>query len=400
MPSPVIPVPKGFSFATASAAFKYTTGRDDLALVVSDSPAAAAGVFTQNLFQAAPVTVAKAQLAASGGHARAILINAGQANACTGAAGIADCRETLSLVAKATDLSPEEILPASTGVIGARLKMDKWKAVIPTLAENLGQTPAMAAAKAIMTTDSFPKIAWGTLTTESGEVRVLGMAKGAGMIAPNMATMIGVLLCDAKVGSLWWQEAVAAAADRSFNSVTVDGDTSTNDCVLGLANGASEVVIDSAEGRQALLAVMAEVCQTLAAMLVQDAEGGTKVLRIKVTGAASPAEAELAARAVGNSPLVKTAFFGRDANWGRIVCAIGRSGAVFDPEDVAVRIGGVPVFENGMPVADDLDALLAPHMRRGEIPVDIELGAGPGRYLLLASDLTYDYIKINADYRT
>ncbi|BAH77427.1 bifunctional glutamate N-acetyltransferase/amino-acid acetyltransferase ArgJ [Solidesulfovibrio magneticus] len=400
MPSPVIPVPKGFSFATASAAFKYTTGRDDLALIVSDSPAAAAGVFTQNLFQAAPVTVAKAQLAASGGHARAILINAGQANACTGAAGIADCRETLSLVAKATDLSPEEILPASTGVIGARLKMDKWKAVVPTLAENLGQTPAMAAAKAIMTTDSFPKIAWGTLTTESGEVRVLGMAKGAGMIAPNMATMIGVLLCDAKVGSLWWQEAVAAAADRSFNSVTVDGDTSTNDCVLGLANGASEVVIDSAEGRQALLAVMAEVCQTLAAMLVQDAEGGTKVLRIKVTGAASPAEAELAARAVGNSPLVKTAFFGRDANWGRIVCAIGRSGAVFDPDDVAVRIGGVPVFEQGMPVADDLDALLAPHMRRGEIPVDIELGAGPGRYLLLASDLTYDYIKINADYRT
>ncbi|QAZ66259.1 bifunctional glutamate N-acetyltransferase/amino-acid acetyltransferase ArgJ [Solidesulfovibrio carbinolicus] len=400
MPSPVIPVPKGFSFATASAAFKYTTGRDDLALIVSESPAAAAGVFTQNLFQAAPVTVAKAQLAASGGHARAILINAGQANACTGAAGIADCRETLSLVAKATDLSPEEILPASTGVIGARLKMDKWKAVVPTLAENLGQTPAMAAAKAIMTTDSFPKIAWGTLTTEAGEVRVLGMAKGAGMIAPNMATMIGVLLCDAKVGSLWWQEAVAAAADRSFNSVTVDGDTSTNDCVLGLANGASEVVIDSAEGRQALLAVMAEVCQTLAAMLVQDAEGGTKVLRIKVTGAASPAEAELAARAVGNSPLVKTAFFGRDANWGRIVCAIGRSGAVFDPDDVAVRIGGVPVFENGMPVADDLDALLAPHMRRGEIPVDIELGAGPGRYLLLASDLTYDYIKINADYRT
>lgn len=400
MSSPVIPVPKGFSFATASAAFKYTTGRDDLALIVSESPAAAAGVFTQNLFQAAPVTVAKAQLAASGGHARAILINAGQANACTGAAGIADCRETLSLVAKATDLSPEEILPASTGVIGARLKMDKWKAVVPALAENLGQTPAMAAAKAIMTTDSFPKIAWGTLTTEAGEVRVLGMAKGAGMIAPNMATMIGVLLCDAKVGSLWWQEAVAAAADRSFNSVTVDGDTSTNDCVLGLANGASEVVIDSAEGRQALLAVMAEVCQTLAAMLVQDAEGGTKVLRIKVTGAASAAEAELAARAVGNSPLVKTAFFGRDANWGRIVCAIGRSGAVFDPEDVAVRIGGVPVFEQGMPVADDLDALLAPHMRRGEIPVDIELGAGPGRYLLLASDLTYDYIKINADYRT
>ena len=399
MSSPVIPLPKGFAFATAAAGFKRAD-RDDLALIVSEVPAAAAGVFTQNLFQAAPVLVAKDQIRKTGGHARAVLINSGQANACTGQAGIADCRGTLAMVAAATDLSPEDILPASTGVIGARLKMDKWKAAVPALAGSLGQTSVMDAAKAIMTTDSFPKVAWGSLATESGEVRVVGMAKGAGMIAPNMATMIGVLLCDAQVGSLWWQEAVAAAADRSFNSITVDGDTSTNDCVLALANGASEVVIDSAEGRQALLAVMVEVCQSLAAMLIQDAEGGTKILRIRVQGAASHAEAELAARAVGNSPLVKTAFFGRDANWGRIVCALGRSGATFATEDVSVRIGGVPVFVDGMPVPDDLDALLAPHMRRGEIAVDIELGKGPGRYLLLASDLTYDYIKINADYRT
>ncbi len=400
MTSPVIPLPKGFSFATAAAGFKYATGRDDLALIASQPPAVAAGVFTKNLFQAAPVTVARETLQASGGHARAILINAGQANACTGDAGLADCRATLALVAGATDLSPEEILPASTGVIGARLKMDKWKAAVPQLAASLGQASPVAAAKAIMTTDSFPKIAWGTLATDAGEVRVLGMAKGAGMIAPNMATMIGVLLCDAKVGSLWWQEAVAAAADRSFNSITVDGDTSTNDCVLALANGASEVVIDSAEGRQALLAVMIEVCQALSFMLIQDAEGGTKILRIKVQGAASHAEAELAARAVGNSPLVKTAFFGRDANWGRIVAALGRSGASFVPGDVSVRIGGVPVFVKGMPVAEDLDALLSPHMRRGEIGLDVELGKGPGRYLLLASDLTYDYVKINADYRS
>ncbi|EHJ47764.1 arginine biosynthesis bifunctional protein ArgJ [Solidesulfovibrio carbinoliphilus subsp. oakridgensis] len=399
MTSPVIPLPKGFSFATAAAGFKHP-GRDDLALVVSDVPAVAAGVFTKNLFQAAPVLVAKKRLSTSGGHARAILVNSGQANACTGQGGIDDCRETLSLVAKATDLSADEILPASTGVIGARLKLDKWKAAVPALAAGLGQTSPVAVAKAIMTTDSFPKIAWGTLTTDAGEVRVMGMAKGAGMIAPNMATMIGLLLCDAKVGSLWWQEAVAAAADRSFNSITVDGDTSTNDCVLALANGASEVAIDSAEGRQALLGVMVEVCQALAYMLIQDAEGGTKILRVKVQGAASHAEAELAARAVGNSPLVKTAFFGRDANWGRIVAALGRSGASFAPEDVSVRIGGVAVFQNGMPVAEDLDALLAPHMRRGEISVDVELGDGPGRYLLLASDLTYDYIKINADYRT
>ncbi|WP_300161479.1 bifunctional glutamate N-acetyltransferase/amino-acid acetyltransferase ArgJ [Solidesulfovibrio sp.] len=399
MTSPVIPLPKGFSFATAAAGFKRPD-RDDLALIASEPPAVAAGVFTKNLFQAAPVLVAKSQLQASGGHARAILVNSGQANACTGDDGLADCRATLALVASVTDLSPEEILPASTGVIGQRLKMDKWKAAVPALAESLGKASAVDAAKAILTTDTFPKIAWGTLATDAGEVRVLGMCKGAGMIAPNMATMIGVLLCDAKVGSLWWQEAVAAAADRSFNSITVDGDTSTNDCVLGLANGASEVVIDSAEGRQALLAVMVEVCQALAFMLIQDAEGGTKILRIKVQGAASHAEAELAARAVGNSPLVKTAFFGQDANWGRIVAALGRSGATFDPEAVSVRIGGVTVFTRGMPVPEDLDALLAPHMRRGEISLDVELGKGPGRYLLLASDLTYDYIKINADYRT
>ena len=400
MPSSVIPVPKGFSFATAAAGFKYTTGRDDLALIVSDGPAAAAGVFTQNLFQAAPVTVAKGHIATTGGHARAILINAGQANACTGAAGIADCRETLALVAKATDLSPNEILPASTGVIGARLKMDKWKAVVPALAASLGETSPVAAAKAIMTTDGFPKIAWGTLVTDSGEVRVLGMAKGAGMIAPNMATMIGVLLCDAKVGSLWWQEAVAAAADRSFNSITVDGDTSTNDCVLALANGASEVVIDSAEGRQALLAVMADVCQTLAAMLVQDAEGGTKILRIKVRGAASHADAELAARAVGNSPLVKTALYGRDPNWGRIVAALGRSGATFVPEDVVVRIAGMTIFRQGTPVKADWDSLLASALRRDTVDIDLELGAGEAELTLMASDFTEEYIKINAEYRT
>lgn len=401
MSEAIIPVPRGFSFATAAAGFKYA-GRDDLALILCDRPATAAGVFTQNLFQAAPVIRARELLAASGGHARAILVNAGQANACTGAEGLENCDRTLELTARAAGIEPGEILPASTGVIGAHLVMDKWEAAMPALAASLGQRSPVDAARAIMTTDAFPKLAWGSVETAQGEVRVLGMAKGAGMIAPNMATMIGVVLCDAKVGSLWWREALAAAADKSFNSVTVDGDTSTNDCVLALSNGASEVVIDSAEGRQGLLGAMIEVCQALAAMIVQDAEGGTRILRIQVKGAADHAEAEKVARAVGNSPLVKTAFFGRDANWGRIVAAVGRSGASFDPDLATVAIGGVPVFENGMPTADAkvLDSLLAPHMRRVEIPVTIEIGRGPGRYVLLASDLGYDYVKINADYRT
>jgi len=399
MKNTVVPIPKGFSFAVAEAGFKYS-GRNDLMFIKSEKPAVAAGTFTKNLFQAAPVLVALESLRASGGHARAIMINAGQANACTGQGGIDDCKKTLELAAAAAGVEPGEILPASTGVIGPRFNMDKWKAVMPKLAESLGEAGPLDAAKAIMTTDKFPKIAWGEVDTPEGKVRLLGFAKGAGMICPNMATMLGTLLCDADVGSLWWSEAVAAAVDKSFNSVTVDGDTSTNDCILALANGASGVRIDSAEGRQALLSAMVEVCQALAYMIVQDAEGGTKILRISVRGADDHAQAELAARAVGHSPLVKTAMFGMDANWGRIVAALGRSGAQFDPNEVDVKIGGIPVFLAGAPVPGDLDSLLEPHMRRNEIAVDVELGDGPGRYVLLASDLSYEYVKINADYRS
>jgi len=386
---------KGFRAAGVIAGIK-ASGRADLALVSNLGPLqAAAGVFTSNRFSAAPVQWSQQVIA--DGQLAAVVLNSGGANACTGDAGYADSVRTAELVGAALGCPAEQVAVCSTGLIGVRLPMDAVANGITLANAALAEDGGPSAAAAIMTTDTVPKQA--AHASPSGWT-VGGMAKGAGMLAPALATMLVVLMCDAKVGSLWWQEAVAAAADRSFNSITVDGDTSTNDCVLALANGASDVVIDTAEGRQALLAVMADVCQALAAMLVQDAEGGTKVLRIKVVGAVSHADAELAARAVGNSPLVKTAFFGRDANWGRIVAALGRSGAVFDPEEVSVRIGGVPVFEGGMPVADDLDALLAPHMRRGEIPIDVELGGGPGRYLLLASDLTYDYIKINADYRT
>ena len=392
--------PKGFAAAgvhcgiRANHAEKY-----DLALIKADVRCAAAGVYTTNKVCGAPIKVDRAHL--KDGYAQAIIVNSGNANTCA-ANGVALAEECCALVGEALHIPAEDVLPASTGVIGQPMVIDPFARGIPAAAAKLSATAqgSTDAATAIMTTDTHKK-EYAIQFELGGKVCTVGaIGKGSGMIAPNMATMIGVLLCDAKVGSLWWQEAVAAAADRSFNSITVDGDTSTNDCVLALANGASEVVIDSAEGRQALLAVMVEVCQALAFMLIQDAEGGTKILRIKVQGAASHAEAELAARAVGNSPLVKTAFFGQDANWGRIVAALGRSGANFSPDEVSVRIGGITVFERGMPVADDLDALLAPHMRRGEISLDVELGNGPGRYLLLASDLTYDYIKINADYRT
>jgi len=394
----IVPMPEGFRFAAHNAGFRYKE-RDDVALVVSDVPAAGAGVFTKNLFQAAPVTVAKENLAA-GKPVRAVLINAGQANACTGTQGLANCRETLALVAAGIGVAPDEILPASTGVIGPQLKMDIWRKEAPAIAAKLGQSSPLDAAKAIMTTDGFPKIAWGSVEIQGREVKLVGMAKGAGMICPNMATMLGCVLCDAEVAPGDWQEALAAAVDASFNAVTVDGDTSTNDCVLALANGASGVKIATQDELAALGAAVNEICQALAYMIVEDAEGGTKIIRIHVVGAEDNMQAETAARAVGHSPLVKTAMFGRDANWGRIVAALGRSGAEFNPDAVNLAIGGVPVFTAGQPVEGDLDSLLAPHMRRGEIAIDVDLGGGGGEYLLLASDLTYDYVKINADYRS
>jgi len=282
MSAEIIPVPKGFSFAVAKAGFKYQ-GRDDLALIVSDRPAAAAGVFTRNLFQAAPVIVAAEALKASQ-TARALLVNAGQANACTGRAGIVNCRETLKLAAKAAGLGADEILPASTGVIGPQLNMDAWKKALPLLAADLGKSGPIEAAKAIMTTDTFPKIAWGSVSLDNKEARILGMAKGAGMICPDMATLIGLVITDAEVDPGWWREALGSAVDQSFNSITVDGDTSTNDTVLALANGASGLAIQTKEGRLALSSALAEVCQALAFMIVQDAEGGTKILRIQVFG--------------------------------------------------------------------------------------------------------------------
>jgi glutamate N-acetyltransferase/amino-acid N-acetyltransferase len=393
-----VPVPKGFSFAAHGAGFRYQ-GRDDLALIVSDRPAAAAALFTRNLFQAAPVTVAKANLK-KGKPARAFLVNAGQANACTGPEGEANCRETLKLVAERLGIAASEILPASTGVIGPQLKMDIWREEAPALAAKLGQSSAIDAAKAITTTDAFPKIAWGSVEMGGREVRLLGMAKGAGMICPNMATMLAFIVCDAEVEKSRWQAMLAAAVDASFNAVTVDGDTSTNDCVMAMANGASGVKAHTDDELAALAAALNEICQALAYMIVEDAEGGTKIIRVRVTGAQDNMEAEACARAVGHSPLVKTAMFGRDANWGRIVAAVGRSGAEFDPMAACVAIGGIPVFVNGQPVDGDLDSLLAPHMRRTEIAVDIDLGAGNGEYLLLASDLTYEYVKINGDYRS
>lgn len=391
-------VPKGYRFGVAAAGFKRPD-RNDLGLILSSGPAVAAGVFTQNRFQAAPVLVCR-QALDEGLVFRAIVVNSGQANACTGEEGLANCRATCEIIARLARIRAEEVLPASTGVIGAQLKMDRWEEASLKLAGSIGRATAMDVAKAMMTTDTFPKLAAKTVQLSGGEVRVLGMCKGAGMISPQMATMLGFVLTDADVEPRPWREMLSFCADRSFNALTVDGDTSTNDTVLALANGASRVRAESAEDLELLQAAMLEVCQELSYRIVQDAEGGTKVAHIQVTGAKTDAQAEAAARAIGTSPLVKTALFGCDPNWGRIVAALGRSGAEFEPEAVVLTIGGVLVFERGQPAPEDLDALLAPIMRHQDVRIALDLNAGTGAFTLLASDLTKRYIEINADYRT
>lgn len=389
--------PKGFRFATVCAGFRKE-GRADLALLVSDVPAVAAGTFTQNRFPAAPVLVAKAMLAERPA-ARAVVINSGQANACTGDEGMRNCRTTQELVAGALGLEASDVLPASTGVIGAQLKMDLWEKAAPALAANLGKATPEDFAKAIMTTDAFHKISHREVSLPGGVVRLVGMAKGAGMICPNMATMLAVMLTDAEVDRETWQAMFARAVDRTFNRVSVDGDTSTNDTILGLANGASGI---RAEGGDAALLEkgLTDILGRISYMLVKDGEGASKVMHITVSGAASDEDACRIARTVGHSQLVKTAIYGQDANWGRIVAAVGRSGARVDPARVRLVLCGIERFRDGRPVNGDKEAELAELLKASDIPVEIHMGLGDGCYDLRASDLGHEYVSLNADYRS
>ncbi|MCL2123865.1 MAG: bifunctional glutamate N-acetyltransferase/amino-acid acetyltransferase ArgJ, partial [Desulfovibrionaceae bacterium] len=351
-----------------------------------------------NIFKAAPVLVGM-ETVRTRQSARAVIVNAGRANACTGDEGIAKCRATLDMAAKAAGLQAHEILPMSTGVIGEQLRLELWENAVPLLAQKLGTATLESFAKAIMTTDAFPKYAATELPLRGGTVRLCGAAKGAGMICPDMATMLAVMFCDAAVDTGRWREMFRRAADGSFNRVSVDGDTSTNDTLIGLANGMSGVVLQEDEV-PLLEDALCDLLGKIAYMLVQDGEGATKVMHIRVRGAASPQDAELVARTVGHSPLVKTAMFGRDPNWGRIAAAAGRSGAAFKAENVDIWLCGVQLLKNGQPTGVDVDAVLAEPLDQRDIPIEIALGAGDAEYLLLASDLGHDYISCNADYRS
>ena len=393
--------PLGFRAGTAAAGIRDgDTSRDDIAVVMSDHPCAAAGVFTQNLVKAAPVVISQLTLR-RGTPIHAVVLNSGNANACTGAQGLRDALRMCALAAGALGRDPVEVLVCSTGVIGRPLPMDRIAEGLRAAAGSLSADSGAAAARAIMTTDTVPKAATASFTVEGVEHRVGGMAKGAGMIHPDMATLLAVVTTDADVAAPDLQALLAEVAASSFNSITVDGDTSTNDTLFALANGAAggPALRPGDGGFAALREAFLGVCKSLAEQVVADAEGATKHFRVTVTGGRDEAEARVAARTVAVSPLVKTAVHGADPNWGRLVMALGRSGARFSLDRVRVTIAGSTVFEHGAPLDADLNAIVAA-LQQPRIEIDIDLGAGDGRGHAWGCDLTAGYVRINAEYTT
>ncbi|PNW71168.1 hypothetical protein CHLRE_16g694850v5 [Chlamydomonas reinhardtii] len=400
---------KGFKATGVYAGLRASGRKGDLALVVADAPATVAGTFTQNVMCAAPVLYCKDVLSRRK-TVRAVMTNAGQANAATGTQGYEDSVACAQALAAALGVEADDVLLQSTGVIGRRMKMESFLPAIPQLPASLGASTADAhrAAVAITTTDLVSKEAALRVTLSSGAVvTVGGMCKGSGMIHPNMATMLGVVTCDAAVSSDVWTGIVKRASVASFNSITVDGDTSTNDCVIGLASGAAgnpPITDPASQDAQLLDAAVTALMQGLAKSIAWDGEGATCLLEIEVTGAASDADARVIARSVAGSSLAKSAFFGHDPNWGRIAAAAGYSGIIFDQADLGVRLGAMTLMRDGQPLPFDkaaankyLKDTCAVH---GTVQVFVTVGKGPGRGMAWGCDLSYDYVKINAEYTT
>ncbi|WP_449315561.1 bifunctional glutamate N-acetyltransferase/amino-acid acetyltransferase ArgJ [Rubneribacter sp.] len=401
---------RGFRAAGIHAGFRKEPGRLDLALVVADEPCACAAVFTKNVFCSAPVAVSREQLDGAGyGTARAVVVNSGNANAATGEAGLEAARRTAQIAADAVGCPASEVLVASTGVIGVHLPLDPFVSGVPAAAAALSIAGGSDAARAIMTTDTRPKEAVATFSGDGAgydgcTFTVGGMAKGSGMIMPDMATMIAVLTTDAPVAPDALHGALVRAVGESFNKVTVDSDTSTNDsCFLfasgAAASGGAPAFDPNGPAFERFEEALCAVCQSLARAMASDGEGATRLVTVNVSGAATPADADAAARAVANSPLVKTAVYGHDANWGRIAAAIGKSGATFRQEDAAIDIMGMPVCRGGLTVAFDEDEALR-RFEAPEVVIDVDLGAGDEETTVWTCDLTHDYVTINGDYRS
>ena len=389
--------PAGFSSGAVSAAIKYE--RNDLMLLVADSPASAAALFTRNMCCAAPITLSRDHLHRSSSSVRAVICNSGNANAATGEKGMSDAVSMAEAVAQELSVKPEEVLVASTGVIGQLMPMERVLRGISALPPTLQQDSGIGAAQAIMTTDTFPKFFTLELQLSGGSVRLSGIAKGSGMICPNMATMLAILATDASIAPSLLQQALRLANYHSFNAITVDGDTSTNDMVSILASGKGpEIMADSNDFTlfcEALKALMT----FLAKLIVIDGEGATKLVEVIVEGANDDREAELAARTIAQSSLVKTAIHGEDANWGRIIAAAGRSGAFFNQEELELHFDDLSILKPGL-IADFSETEASGVMAKESYTITLRLGSGPGRATVWTCDLSKEYVDINGSYRS
>ncbi len=390
---------KGFQFSAVEAAIKKP-GRKDLALIFSEVPAQACAVFTMNAVKAAPVLLSAERI--RGGNTQALLVNSGNANACTGEQGMAVARETSRLVAKGLGIPDEAVQISSTGVIGVQMPAERIKCAVPALIEGLGSGTLDDIARAIMTTDTFPKMESRSAQTGGVSYTVAGIAKGSGMIMPNMATMLSFIISDASVEQAFLEASFRSAVESSFNAITVDGDMSTNDTCLIMANGMAEnptIVAGTPESAE-FEKVLHDILLSLAKQIVKDGEGATKFVEVRVAGAASNADAKRAALAIANSSLVKTAFFGQDANWGRIFAAVGYSGATVDQSLLSLSFNDVCMAKNGVFAGGDSEARGTEVLKLGEFAVCVDLGLGSGAATVYTSDLSHEYVSINADYRT
>jgi glutamate N-acetyltransferase/amino-acid N-acetyltransferase len=394
-----VTAPAGFQSAALHCGIKAKANALDLTVIAADTKAAAAGLFTTNLAQAAPVVISKQHLVRTGGVARAIVVNSGCANACTGEQGLLDARQMTTDVASALSCDPTQVLVASTGVIGVNLKMDRVSTGIRSAVSALARGKGSDTARAIMTTDPFPKEYAVSVHTSRGSFTVGGTAKGSGMIEPNMATMLGFLTTDALVSPALLDRALRESGRDTFNAITVDGECSTNDTLLALASGASGVTVDE-DLYPALSEAFLAVSKELALGIVRGGEGATKLISIHVGDARSIDDARQVARTIANSPLVKTAVHGADPNWGRIVAAAGRAGVTFDVQKATVHVGRVLLFENGLP-HDDAAPRAAEHLKGKEVQIEVSLGTG-GRQsaTIWTCDLSAEYVRINGEYRT
>jgi len=387
----------GFKAASVAAGLKKT-GKKDLGLLVSQVPATVAGVFTKNQVKAAPVILDRLRIKT--GVCQAIIVNSGNANCCTGEQGLRDAETMANLAASELGISEDLVLVASTGVIGESLPIEKINAAIPTLVDSLEFQGIPDLARSMMTTDTVPKMVSAQGVVDGKTFTVTGVAKGAGMIRPDMATMLCFVCTDVKISSDVLKEILVKGVNRSFNRITIDGDTSTNDTVLVMANGLSGAVIQSLAQKDIFQKILDEIFLDLAKQLVRDGEGVTKLVEIMVRNAPSDSDAQKVADTVAHSPLVKTAFFGEDANWGRIAGAVGRAGVQIDPYKIDVYFDDIQMVKAGMGQGKIVEAEATKVLKRPEFTVAIDLNSGSGSGSILTCDFSVDYVRINANYRS